>query len=126
MKIRLIHLANSTANSHDYYCHDLNYYSNDAHQRYGTWEEFYAEYKNADVDMNLCFRWDVEEIMLGEDEEKPTGRYRMKIYIIQQRKGKFIPVEIGSILEENVDEIFNYLTIHWEKLNLIWKPLSPE
>jgi len=110
---------------HDYYCNNSNYYSNEAALEYRTWEEFYNEFGQADVDMNLCFRWDVKEILIGE-EETPTGRYCMYVYIMGQRKGKFVPVSIGSVLEENIPSITKYLGMHWEKLDSIWSPISPK
>ena len=47
---------------HDYYCHDSNYYSNDAGGEWNTWSDFYKEYNDADIDMNLIFRYDVAKV----------------------------------------------------------------
>ena len=46
---------------HDYYASDSNYYSNDATGHYNTWADFYEEFKDADIDMNLVYRWDITE-----------------------------------------------------------------
>jgi len=45
---------------HDYYCSDSNYYSKDAGQSWDSFQDFYNKYKDADVDMNLIFRWDIK------------------------------------------------------------------
>src|SRR4030066_677231 len=44
---------------HPYYCEQGNYYSNrDDGTHSSSWGEFMQEFKDADFDMNLLFRWD--------------------------------------------------------------------
>jgi len=102
---------------HDYYCADSNYYSNEAIMQYRTWPEFYDEMHNADIDMNLVFRWDIKK-------HEKTESYWMEIFIIQQRKGIFLPVMIDRVFDEDVETIIEYLKPHFEKLNHLWEPLS--
>lgn len=101
---------------HDYYCHDSNYYSNDAGGEWNTWSDFYKEYNDADIDMNLIFRYDVAKV----DE---TDKYCMGVYMIHQRKGIFAPHLIKLVEEKDVPSIIELLSKHREKLNSIWKPL---
>jgi hypothetical protein len=101
---------------HDYYASDSNYYSKDAHLNYSSWKYFYYEFGDADVDLNLVYRWDVHKT--------DQGSYWMEVFIIGQRKGKYIPVHIESVSEDDVPQIIEYLTKHWLKLNSIWLPLS--
>ena len=108
----------SLAIDHDYYASDSNYYSESVTSTYDTWEEFYSISKNADIDMNLVYRWDINQ---GND-----GKYGMFLVIIGQRKGLYRPVIINSILEEDVEQIKEFLKPHFEKLMSIWKPLSTE
>ena len=103
---------------HPYYCSDNNYYSNDPAQSYTVWPEFYAEFKDADEDYNLCFRWDIKEY-----SESP-GRYRMEIFMMIQRKGIFKPVSIRLVTEADLPEVLEYLNRHWAKMQQLWSPLS--
>lgn len=102
---------------HDYYCSDSNYYRNDAAREYETFREFYDEMRDADIDWNLCFRFDV----IANDEK--DGFYG-NISVMQQRKGKFVPFTIHSIVESDLDMIVEYLTPHWNKMKQIWQPFS--
>ena len=104
---------------HDYYASDSNYYSSDARGYYKTWADFYEEFKDVDIDMNLIYRWDITE-------DGNSGRYKMQIIIIGQRKGIYMPVHIDSVFEEDVPQIKEFLKPHFEKLLSIWKPLSGE
>lgn len=103
---------------HDYYCSESNYYSNNASERYETFPDFYKEFGNADVDMNLVFRWDLRQ---ADDKS-----YSMEIFIIQQRKGIFKPCLISRFEEKDIELFLKYITPHIEKLKRIWIPLRFE
>lgn len=105
---------------HDYYCSDNNYYSNNAAERYDRWEDFYAEMQDADVDWNLVFRWDIRA---HNDENLEEGWY-MEIFVMQQRRGKFVPFRIEVVEEKDFPEICDYLKPHYEKLQNLWQPFS--
>ena len=102
---------------HPYYASDNNYYSNDIAQEYEKWEDFYEEFNDADVDMNLAYRWDIKECEEG---------YYMEVFIIQQRKGIYMPILIKSVTEKDSAQIKEYLKPHFEKLLEIWNPLTNE
>ena len=101
---------------HDYYASDNNYYSNDAGQKWNTFQDFYDEYHDADIDMNLIYRWDIKK----DDEENLC----MKIFIIHQRKGIYAPHFIESVSESDFENIQKLLQPHLDKLARIWLPFS--
>jgi len=102
---------------HDYYSSDSNYYSNDAGLKYSSFSDFYDEFGNADVDLNLVFRWD-----LRWDED--TDSYWMEIFIIKQRKGIYCPVFIEEFTSEDIPDFMKYIQEHAQKLKSIWKPIQ--
>lgn len=102
---------------HDYYCSSSNFHDNEFVGHWSTWKEFYDQFKGADTDMNLVYRWD---IFFNEEE----NTYRMLLVHIAQRKGIYIPQNIDIVTEEDVEEIISYLKNSWEKLQSIWSPLS--
>ena len=102
---------------HDYYCHDSNYFSKDAAQDFETWAEFYNEYHDADIDMNLIFRWDIFK-------EDGNHHYSMKVYIMGQRKGIFTPIRIDYVHDDNFEQIKSLLQPHFDKLQNLWQPFS--
>jgi len=101
--------------NHDYYCSESNYYSNEAKQGYSKWPEFYNEYFDCDIDMNLIFRWDIKK--------HDSGEYHMEMFMIQQRKGIFVPIEIKSVNDNDCDSILELLHKHLDKLKKIWMPI---
>jgi hypothetical protein len=102
---------------HDYYCSDNNYYSNEARVSYETFSDFYEEFHDADVDMNLIFRWDLRE----REESK---RHYLELFMMNQRKGIFRPIYIALFDEKDIDLFVKYLQPHIEKLKTIWKPFN--
>ena len=69
---------------HDYYASGCNFYSRDASKKYDTWADFYEDFHDADIDMNLVYRWDIHE----REESK---RKWMEVFIIHQGKGIYSP-----------------------------------
>ena len=108
---------------HDYYASDNNYYSKDASTEWNSFDEFYAEYINADVDMNLIYRWDIKT-RDKEEIENGASKYYMELFIIKQRKGIYAPQFIHSISENDFDKIKKLLQLHLDKLANIWLPFS--
>jgi hypothetical protein len=104
---------------HPYYCSDSNYYSNDAGKEWETMTDFLAEFDNADVDMNLVFRFDVQE----RDEGHP-GRLMANVYMIHQRKGIFSPHRIKHINESEAERFSLYLSKHWIAIQELWTPFA--
>lgn len=117
-KISAIMKIKDLAVDHPYYCSDSNYYSREPSQNYITFSGFYEDYKDADIDYNLCFRWDIKE------QEDNPGLYYMEIFIIQQRKGIFTPITIDLVTDKDVPMILEYLKPHWDKMKTLWNPLA--
>ena len=117
--MNLSDLANA---KHPYYCSESNYYSNMPNERYETMSEFLDDFESYDVDLNLCFRWDVREIM-NDDDASGTGKYSAEVFLILQRKGIFKPCTIKSIEENDVDRFVAYLRSHADTLVNIWNPI---
>jgi len=115
----MINTLYELAVKHDYYASDSNYYSNDPYSEYKTWSDFYEEFKDADIDMNLVFRWDLHK----REEGAP---YYMQIIIIAQRKGIYIPIIIDSVYDNDVLSIKKFMEPHFKKILNIWSPLSKE
>lgn len=102
---------------HDFYSSESNYYSNDAKGNWTTFADFYEQFHDADIDMNLIFRWDIRK-------REGSGRYSADIFMILQRKGIYMPHRIEYIDESDIPKFKELMLKHWEKLNSIWKPLS--
>lgn len=102
---------------HDYYASDSNYYSSEAGKKYDTWADFYEEFHDADVDMNLIYRWDIHE-------REASKRKYMELFMIHQRKGIYSPIMINYVDEKDVETIIPFMKKHWEKLQSIWNPIS--
>lgn len=105
---------------HSYYCSESNFYSNEAAMRYGTMSAFLDAFEDADIDMNMCFRWDVHA------PEADSGRdcYSASVFLMQQRKGRFVPVSIAEIVESDVERFEKYLRAHHDYLIDLWNPIS--
>jgi len=112
----------SLAIDHDYYCSDNNYYSNEAGINYKSFDDFYDEFKDADVDMNLVFRWDVGKHPASD--LSPREGYYLQIFIMKQRKGIFTPIYIETIEDKDVPNLLLYLQPHIQKLKKIWEPFK--
>lgn len=110
------------ATNHDYYASSSNYYSNEAGNEWNTWSEFYQEFREADVDMNLVYRWDIS--LIDDSKGHVDGNYQMQVIIIGQRKGLYLPHTISRIFEIDLPEILLYLKPHFQKLISIWQPIS--
>ena len=115
-------LKQLAAVDHPYYCHNNNYYSNEAAMQFETATDFLDCFAEADIDMNLCFRWDVFE--REGTQGNATGTYRAEVFIMLQRKGIFKPCSIKSIGEHEVGRFVEYLHKHHEVLLRMWNPLS--
>jgi hypothetical protein len=106
---------------HPYYCSDSNFYSNEPRQRYETATEFLDDFEDADIDMNLVFRWDVKP--RGESGAD-MGRYCAEVFMMLQRKGIFKPIYIAHINEPEAERFEKYLAEHYETLKEIWAPFG--
>jgi hypothetical protein len=107
------------AQNHPYYCSG-NYYSNEPYYKWNNWSEFYNEYHNADVDMNMVFRWDISN---HDDDDLQLGKY-MTIIMIHQRKGILAQHTIQKLFDYDMEQIVAYLKKHWQNMQALWNPIS--
>lgn len=108
---------------HDYYCSESNYYSREPSQKFETMTEFLDCMEDADIDMNLVFRWDIKN-RSDDDEGIKVGRYYAEVFIIMQRKGIFKPCFISHVNEAEIPRFKAYLEKHWQTMLQIWTPVS--
>lgn len=111
---------------HSYYCNLGTYNVTDTGGYFKTWTEFYNDFKDADKDYNLLFRWDWIEV---DDNNNPTYNsddyYRNgKLYIfwIGQRKGLY-RYDIIEVCRKDEPEVIKFLHTHFEHLQKLWEPI---
>lgn len=114
-------LLEKLAVKHPYYCSESNYYSNDGAMHFATMTDFLDGFEPRDVDMNLCFRWDVKlrSERYGDDEKG----YCAEVFLMLQRKGIFRSCSIDRIDEQEAERFLAYATKHLETIKAIWSPL---
>lgn len=98
---------------HNYYCSDSSYFGLGFETEYKTWNDFIAEMGSSDLDMNLMFRWDISK--------SDDGLYSMSVFIVHQRKGRFVPFFIESVDDSDVDSILDLLRVRKNHLNNLWE-----
>lgn len=108
---------------HPYYCSESNYYSNDASMEFESMSDFLDDFESCDVDMNLCFRWDIRKKTDCYGDDAGEG-YCAEVFLLLQRKGIFRPCSIGSVSEEEAVRFEQYAIRHYKQLQSIWRPLS--
>jgi hypothetical protein len=137
---------------HPYYCSDSNYYVGGVpkelqprptaeglaalgvdvwdgftpydHFEFESWSDF--GWKDADLDMNLVFRWDwkvPDPNDYGADEDMPPET--LFLYVMQQRKGRFVVLSFPVARDEE-PEIREWLQGRFEHLLKLWGPLRQQ
>lgn len=120
---------------HPYYCNEGNWFSNSdkCHAHYNRWQDFLSEQGDADLDMNLVFRFDWIPPYEDDDSEKPIAwqgdeYYRdsiLKLFYMGQRKGlyRWATVDVCRKDEQAVRE---WLQVRWNHMRTLWEPLSSQ
>lgn len=118
---------------HPYYCNEGNYFASarDCHAHYKRWQDFIEEQGEADLDMNLVFRFDWIPPWIDGDSENAIvwqgdENYRdcvLKLFYLGQRKGfyRWVTVDVCRADEPAVRE---WLKTRWDHMRLLWEPLS--
>src|SRR6185295_19224720 len=104
---------------HSYYCNIGNFFRNDCHARYSSWESFYAQEGDDDLDLNLLVRWDW---VAPEPEEEPTD-HELLLFFISQRKSFNRSVSI-RVVPADEDNVRAYLMPRLRHLIQLWLPLT--
>ncbi len=112
---------------HPYYGTTGNYYSNECHAEFKSWAAFIAEHGDADLDMNLIYRFDWKE---GEDhglqEFNGDLYYRngeVELFYMGQRKALARSVTV-SVCRADEPEVIKFLKPRWEHVRKLWEGLS--
>lgn len=114
---------------HPYYCNEGNYFARESvHDHHKTWAEFAREYADADLDMNLVFRWDWHEDEDGWGGSKFTGdvNYRngyLQIFWMGQRKGLYRYSTV-DVCRADEPAVIAFLKPRWEHMRLLWEGIS--
>lgn len=98
---------------HDYYCAEGCYYSSEPHNEFPSWEAFLDEEGDADLDMNLLFRWDW-------DRTEKT----LKLYFMGQRKALPRSVFIRAMHADEEPSVRAWLAKRWTHLRNLWAPVG--
>lgn len=110
---------------HPYYCSESNYnmggYDNPPHGMYefDSWEAFVAEWGDADLDMNLVFRWDWKLPETGDDETAEV----LWIFWMLQRKGLFLSTAV-TITPDDEPAVREWLSERFTHLLKLWEPIA--
>jgi hypothetical protein len=119
---------------HPYYCNEGCFYARDCHVNYSTWADFFVSEGNADMDMNLVYRWDwlPEKDDDGEpltDSESRSGKdpyyrgERLLLFFMGQRKAAPRSAEV-QVCRADEPDVRAWLTKRWEHMQQLWAPLS--
>lgn len=111
---------------HPFYCAGGNIHE------YLSWEEWLKEHYDADVDMNLIFRWDWEDpgVFRNSENYEPDwkgadmGLGLLTFQVMQQRRSSHKTYIIYGMKHEDEDSVREVLLKHWDKMCKIWSPLS--
>lgn len=109
---------------HDYYCEQANYYASNPqpYEAYARWTDFVAEEGDADMDMNLLFRWDWQAVAENED-----GTDTLLMFFMGQRKGlyRWVEIAIHPLDRERIEpQVIAYLQPRLDHLKKLWEPLA--
>jgi hypothetical protein len=102
--------------NHHYECSNINCHSPKTKLTYKTFDEFYSDFVDSEINFNLIFRWDVKR--------RDDGSCYCDLFMIQQRHGVFLPIHIKCLTEIEEARLQNYLKQHWQYLKDIWAPIS--
>jgi hypothetical protein len=107
---------------HPFYCNDNNCYTPHAAQKFATVDEFLNKYKNASVDNDLCFRFDVKQFT--DSCNNDIGPYYAEVFLLHQKRGLFRPIIICNYTAHDDIKMKAWLSPHWNRLKEMWKPIS--
>ena len=113
---------------HPYYCRQEAWNSGEVSTNFDMWASFEAEFKDADFDMNLLFRFDWEEgTAAGAGDFTGDVYYRngiFKAFWMGQRKGLFWCNTV-SVCRADEPAVLAFLQPRLDYLAALWSPLIP-
>lgn len=107
---------------HPYHCTNGNFFSNDCHTIYDSWEEFFESEGDADPDYNLVYRWDWQrpDIDDGDDPDSPE---RLLVFWMGQRKALARSTEC-VVTADDEPGVRAWLEERAKTLIAIWAPIN--
>lgn len=113
---------------HPYYCNQGNYYASESvEDKHKSWGSFITKNADADMDMNLAFRFDWHEGQengLGEFTGDPNYRNgELLIFWMGQRKGLYRYSRI-EVCRNDEPAVIEFLRPRWEHMKLLWEPIA--
>lgn len=113
---------------HPYYAQEGNYFDNGCHERYARWEDFFEEEGDANINMNLVYRFDWKILTADDVDEGANFDFdQLCLYFVEQRRARLRSVEIRIERKdrERVEPlVLKYLRPRLQRLLEIWSPLS--
>jgi hypothetical protein len=115
------------APKHPYYCSEGCYFSRECHTNWPTWSAFFAEMGDADVDMNLVWRWDFMPEGVDDGNEPPADwtTATLRLFVMGQRKAK-PHSHFVTVRREDEPAIRVFLQQHWETIQKLWAPFTAD
>ena len=114
---------------HPYYATEGNYFSNGCHAVFESWADFLEAEGDADLDMNLVYRWDWKIADPSDYVDEDPGDIpppALFIYYVGQRKALHRSVEIAPMSEDDEPSVREWLTVRAQHMRLVWEPLLDE
>jgi hypothetical protein len=114
--------------AHPYYATEGCYYASgydQPHYEHESWGDFLAEMGQADLDMNLLYRWDWEipdPTDYDEDDGPSLTTEHLALFYMQQRKARPVSHRI-VVTREDEQRIGEWLAVRAAHLRLLWSPL---
>lgn len=110
---------------HPYYCSESNYYAGgyeQPHEHYGSWNDFVEAWGNADMDMNLLFRWDWRK---ADPKEQRWGnpKDQLLLFWMGQRKGRYMWSTV-DITDADEAAVISFLRPRWEHMKALWEGIN--
>ena len=116
---------------HPHYCTQDNYFNRNGEDHptvfgYKSWADFLEEMAEADLDMNLLFRWDWQEgDRFGAKPFNGDPNYRnglLLLFFMAQGKGFHSCARI-DVCRADEPAVIEYLIPRLKHLQLLWSPL---
>lgn len=109
---------------HPYYATEGNYYSagDRDYYTYDSWDAFLSEWDDADLDMNLIYRWDWAVPDPRDYEGEPLPAETLNLYYMGQRKARAWSVHV-EVNRDQEPEIRDWLKVRAQRIREIWEPL---